>query len=193
MLSSIKWKAIRSDQDEIAEVTGQLAKFYRTTLNSGRQITTVENELSNIKSYLELQKRTHEDSFHVEFYLSEEGRELPMPNFLLQPIVENAICHGIDYREEGTEGKIIIHYSLRDGYIIFEIMNNGPALSSEEAERLLNTPGKGYGLHNIRERVKIYYGSDENCGISGRLTEDGMVCFTVTLKQKMDMEEEKPD
>ena len=192
-LSSIKWKAIRSDQDEIAEVTGQLAKFYRTTLNSGRQITTVENELSNIKSYLELQKRTHEDSFHVEFYLSEEGRELPMPNFLLQPIVENAICHGIDYREEGTEGKIIIHYSLRDGYIIFEIMNNGPALSSEEAERLLNTPGKGYGLHNIRERVKIYYGSDENCGISGRLTEDGMVCFTVTLKQKMDMEEEKPD
>ena len=192
-LSSIKWKAIRSDQDEIAEVTGQLAKFYRTTLNSGRQITTVENELSNIKSYLELQKRTHEDSFHVEFYLSEEGRELPMPNFLLQPIVENAICHGIDYREEGTEGKIIIHYSLRDGYIIFEIMNNGPALSSEEAERLLNTPGKGYGLHNIRERVKIYYGSDENCGISGRLTEDGMVCFTVTLKQKMEMEEEKPD
>lgn len=192
-LSSIKWKAIRSDQDEIAEVTGQLAKFYRTTLNSGRQITTVENELSNIKSYLELQKRTHEDSFHVEFYLSEEGRELPMPNFLLQPIVENAICHGIDYREEGTEGKIIIHYSLRDGYIIFEIMNNGPALSSEEAERLLNTPGKGYGLHNIRERVKIYYGSDENCGISGRLTEDGMVCFTVTLKQKVDMEEEKPD
>jgi len=192
-LSSIKWKAIRADQDEIAEVTGQLAKFYRTTLNSGRQITTVENEIENIKAYLKLQRRMHEDSFCVEFDLSEEGRELSMPNFLLQPIVENAVCHGIDYREEGTEGKIIIRYMLCDGYILFKIMNNGPALNAEEAETLLNTPGKGYGLHNIRERVKMYYGNDKECGIFGGLAENGMVCFTVKLKQKMDMEEEKPD
>lgn len=70
-------------------------------------------------------------------------------------------------------------------------------MSSEEAERLLNTPGKGYGLHNIRERVRMYYGSDENCGIFGGLNENGMVCFTVKLKQKMEntaeTEEEKPD
>lgn len=192
-LSSIKWKAIRAEQEEIAEVTGQLAKFYRTTLNSGRQITTVENELSNIRAYLELQKRTHEEKFQVEFYLSEEGRDLSMPNFLLQPIVENAICHGIDYREEGTQGKIIICYTAEADYLIFEIKNNGPVLNSEEAERLLNTPGKGYGLHNIRERVKMYYGSDENCGIFGGLAEDGMVSFTVKLKKEMDRDEEKPD
>ncbi len=192
-LSSIKWKAIRADQEEIAEVTGQLAKFYRTTLNSGRQITTVENEINNIKAYLELQKRTHEDSFSVAFYLSEEGRDLSMPNFLLQPIVENAICHGIDYREEGTEGRIMIRYALEESHIIFEIMNNGPALNSEEAERLLNTPGKGYGLHNIRERVKMYYGSDKDCGIFGGLAENGMVCFTVKLNREMDSKEEKPD
>lgn len=192
-LSSIKWKAIRADQEEIAEVTGQLAKFYRTTLNSGRQITTVENEINNIKAYLELQKRTHEDNFQVEFYLSEEGRDLSMPNFLLQPIVENAICHGIDYREEETTGHIVIRYVLEDDYIIFEIMNNGPALDSEEAERLLNTPGKGYGLHNIRERVKMYYGSDGSCGIYGGLAENGMVSFTVKLKREMDRKEERPD
>ena len=192
-LSSIKWKAIRADQEEIAEVTGQLAKFYRTTLNSGRQITTVENEINNIKAYLELQKRTHEDNFQVEFYLSEEGRDLSMPNFLLQPIVENAICHGIDYREEGTTGHIVIRYVLEEEYIIFEIMNNGPALDSEEAERLLNTPGKGYGLHNIRERVRMYYGSDGSCGIYGGLAENGMVSFTVKLKKEMDRKEERPD
>ncbi len=192
-LSSIKWKAIRSNQDEIAEVTSLLAKFYRTTLNSGRQITTVENEINNIRAYLELQKRTHDGNLDVEFFLSEEGLQLSMPNFLLQPIVENAICHGIDYRKEGTEGKIIIRYNLEGDYLIFEIMNNGPSLSNEEAERLLNTPGKGYGLHNIRERVKMYYGSDPNCGIFGGLASNGMVCFTVKLKQEMDLEEEKPD
>lgn len=192
-LSSIKWKAIRSDQDEIAEVTGQLARFYRTTLNSGRQITTVENEINNIRAYLELQRRTHEDNFCVEFCLSEEGRDLLMPNFLLQPIVENAICHGIDYREEGTLGKIVIRYGLEGEYIVFEIMNNGPPLSFEEAERLLNTPGKGYGLHNIRERVKMYYGSDKACGIFGGLAENGMVSFVVKLKKEADIKEEGPD
>lgn len=192
-LSSIKWKAIRSDQDEIAEVTGQLARFYRTTLNSGRQITTVENEINNIRAYLELQRRTHEDGFYVEFYLSEEGRDLLMPNFLLQPIVENAIFHGIDCREEGTRGKIVIRYAPEGDYIVFEIMNNGPALSNEEAERLLNTPGKGYGLHNIRERVNMYYGSDKACGIFGGLAENGMVSFTVKLKKEADIKEEGPD
>lgn len=192
-LSSIKWKAIRSDQDEIAEVTGQLARFYRTTLNSGRQITTVENEINNIRAYLELQRRTHEDGLCVEFCLSEEGRDLLMPNFLLQPIVENAICHGIDCREEGTRGKIVIRYALEGDYIVFEIMNNGPALSNEEAERLLNTPGKGYGLHNIRERVKMYYGSDKACGIFGGLAENGMVSFIVKLKKEADIKEEGPD
>lgn len=185
-LSGIKWKAIRAEQDEIAEVTGILAKFYRTTLNSGRQITTVANELDNIRAYLELQKRTHDDGFLVTFHLAQEGLSLSMPNFLLQPIVENAICHGIDYREAGSEGKIVICYRPEGEYIIFEVMNNGPALSSEEAERLLNTPGKGYGLHNIRERVRMYYGYDENCGIFGGVTKEGMVCFTVKLRQEME-------
>lgn len=192
-LSRIKWKAIRSGQDEIAEVTGQLAKFYRTTLNSGRQITNVENEINNVKAYLELQKGTHEDSFRVEYELEEEGMKLPMPNFLLQPIVENAIFHGIDHLEDRTEGKIIIRYTLKGGYIIFEILNNGPALDAQETAHLLNTPGKGYGLHNIRERIKMYYGDNNDCGIFGGIKEGGMVSFTVKLKQEMHIIEEGPD
>lgn len=186
-LSSIKWKAIRAEQDEIADVTGLLAKFYRTALNGGRQITTVENELENIKAYLELQKKTHDDRFQVEMDLSEEGRDLPMPNFLLQPIVENAICHGIDYCEDKTEAKIVINYSLQEDFIVFEIMNNGPVLSDEEVKSILTTPRKGYGLFNIRERISMYY--DGACGVSGRRADNGMIAFTVRLRQNI--EEEK--
>ena len=98
-LSSIKWKAIRSDQDDIAEITGLLATFYRTALNGGRQITIVQNELENIKAYLQIQLKSHENNFDVEYQLDEAGGECQMPNFLLQPIVENAICHGADLCE----------------------------------------------------------------------------------------------
>lgn len=106
-LSSIKWKAIRSEQDDIAEITGLLAKFYRTALNGGRQITIVQNELENIKAYLQIQLKSHEDNFDVEYQLDEAGMECQMPNFLLQPIVENAICHGVDLCEY-ERGKIKI-------------------------------------------------------------------------------------
>lgn len=180
-LSSIKWKAIRAEQDEIADVTGLLAKFYRTTLNGGRQITTVKNEIENINAYLELQKKTHDNSFRVEMNIAEEGRDLQMPNFLLQPIVENAICHGIDYCEDKSTAKIIINYYGEQDFIIFEIMNNGPVLTDEEVKSVLNTPGKGYGLFNIRERINMYY--DEECGVFGRLADNGMIVFTVKLRR----------
>ncbi|MGN0364115.1 MAG: sensor histidine kinase [Bilifractor sp.] len=180
-LSSIKWKAIMAEEDEIAEITGQVARFYRTTLNGGRQITTVENELENIKAYLKIQSRTHEGRFDIVYHLDQNGRECEMPNFLLQPIVENAICHGIDQCPEGIRGLIEISYRKEGKYLLFQISNNGPKLDVETVERILSTPGKGYGIYNIRERIRMYY-ADPSCGLSSGLTDNGMLCFTVRLE-----------
>lgn len=179
-LSSIKWKAIRSEQDEIADITGLLAKFYRTALNNGKQITIVQNELENIKAYLQIQLKSHENNFEVIYNLSEEGRECRMPNFLLQPIVENAICHGVDFCE-GEKGKIRIEYLCEEDFLVFHVYNNGGKLSEEEVEKILSTPGKGYGIYNIRERIRMYY--DEECGLFSHVTEEGLVCFTIKIRK----------
>lgn len=187
-LSSIKWKAILSEQDEIADVTGLVARFYRTTLNKGKQITTVADELENVKSYLEIQSRMHEEEFDIDYVLDENGLDFEMPNFLLQPIVENAICHGIDYCEEGERGYIRIEYSYKGGYLIFSIYNNGSEMDKEKIEKVLTAPGKGYGLYNIRERIRMYY-SDEACGLFSSVTSDGLVCFTVRLGRSPEKQE----
>lgn len=179
-LSSIKWKAIRSEQDEIADITGLLTKFYRTALNNGKQITIVQNELENVKAYLQIQLKSHENSFEVIYNLSEEGRECRMPNFLLQPIVENAICHGVDFCE-GEKGKIRIEYLCEEDFLVFHVYNNGGKLSEEEVEKILSTPGKGYGIYNIRERIRMYY--DEECGLFSHVTEEGLVCFTIKIRK----------
>ncbi len=181
-LSTIKWKAIRSEQDEIADITGLLAKFYRTALNGGKQITTVQNELENVKAYLEIQLKSHENSFSVEYMLAEEGRECRVPNFLLQPIVENAICHGVDFCED-EPGKIKIEYLCEEKFLVFNVYNNGARLGKEEIEQILSTPGKGYGLYNIRERIRMYY--DEECGIFNRITKDGMVYFSIKIRKQI--------
>lgn len=179
-LSSIKWKAIRTGNDEISDLTGHLAKFYRTSLNGGKQITTVGSELENVKSYVELQRMTHENSFDVEYELDETLFETSMPNFLLQPIVENAIEHGMNYQEEiEGRGRLIVRLEEEDGHLIFSILNNGPRVELDRLEEILNTPGRGYGIYNIEERIRIYYGA--GCGVYASVTADGYTCFTVRI------------
>lgn len=179
-LSSIKWKAMMGGNDEISEITGVLAKFYRTSLNGGRQITTVGSELENIRAYVELQQMTHGGRFRAEYELDETGFDYPMPNFLLQPLVENAIEHGLNYQEgQDGEGILIVRFEADSRYLVFQILNNGPAIDRERLEEVLHKPGKGYGIFNIKERIRIYYG--DGCGLAGEVTEDGYTCFTVRL------------
>lgn len=189
-LSSIKWKAIRSGNDEISDIAGLIAKFYRTSLNSGDQFTTVENELSNIKAYIEIQRHMHEFPFEVEYNIDPSVLQYRMLNFILQPIVENAFAHGIDYTDELRNGKLIIDCSVDGKYLLFVIKNNGPVLQKDRVEESLKHPGKSYGMFNIQERISLYYGED--CGLSGDVDEDGFTCFTVKIL-KISTNDEGPD
>ena len=183
-LSSIKWKAIRKGDEEIAELTGLLAKFYRSTLNGGKAITTVGNELDTITSYLEIQKGTHDGGFQVELDFSEEGKELLMPNFLLQPLVENAIIHGVDKMEEGKTGKIVVSYYLEKDYIVFCIKNTADQIEEKELLSKVRRPAGGYGLYSIKERIRLYY-DDPHCTILPKVEDNGMVSFTVRICKKL--------
>lgn len=182
-LSSIKWKALKKGEEEISDITGLLAKFYRTTLNNGQPVTTVERELENVRAYVEILQMTKEQGFAVEYRIDESGLGCEMLNFLLQPIVENAIEHGIDYigEEEGT-GLVLVEFRKEGEYLVFSISNNGPVMDVGMLEDILEKPGKGYGIFNIQQRIAIYYG--EGCGLSVKITEEGYTCFTVRIREK---------
>lgn len=182
-LSSIKWKAIFQGNDDISEITGLLAAYYRTSLNNGENITTVENELTNIRSYIELQRHMHEFPFEVEYDIERDALDQKILNFLLQPIVENAFKHGIDYTDQRLDGKIIIHCRTEGNYLLFTIKNNGPELQEQQARELLLQPGKGYGIFNIQERIDLYYGKD--CGLRAYVDDHGYTCFTVKILKQI--------
>ncbi|NBH26663.1 HAMP domain-containing protein [Lachnospiraceae bacterium] len=182
-LSSIKWKALKKGDDDIADIAGLVAKFYRTSLNNGRQITTVESELENVRAYVEIQKKMHEEGFEVEYRLDSHGLDYSMPNFLLQPVVENAVKHGIDYIEEGVKGKIIIEFLHEGDYLVFHIYNNGPLIPFGEISQLMERQGRGYGIHNIVERIRLYY--DGSCGMSVHVTENLYTCFTIRIYDQL--------
>ncbi len=178
-LSSIKWKAIRQKNNDISELTGLLAKFYRTSLNNGENFTTVEHEIENIRAYIELQRHMHDIPFETEYRIQPETLHLQMLNFLLQPIVENAFKHGIDYTDETGNGRIIIEACTEGDYLYFHIRNNGPRIDPKKLKEILENPGKRYGIFNIQERVELYYG--KNCGLQAGVDENGYTTFSLKL------------
>jgi len=157
-LSIINWKAINIDSLEISEITTLLSKFYRTTLNKGRSITTVRDEIENIKAYVTLQLIMHNNSFDVVYDFSDEIFKYKIINFVLQPIVENAIMHGIDKKENGRGVLTIAGYAY-DGNIEFVIKDNGPGIKQEIIDDLFQLKTSGYGLRNVNERIKLFYGA----------------------------------
>lgn len=159
-LSLINSKAIISGQNDISQMARLLSTFYRTMLNKGQQITTIASELENTKSYIAIQQMMHSQSFDVVYDIDESILEYPIPNLLIQPLVENAIIHGMDYRE--LPGKAILSVSSyqENEDIVFKIMDNGCGMSHEECKQILTKDSKGYGVKNVHQRIQLYYGTE---------------------------------
>ncbi|MCA0755794.1 histidine kinase [Paenibacillus sp. N4] len=163
MLSTMNWIAIEHNQMKISQMTNDLATFYRTALNQGKNISTLKTELDNIRAYIALQQIARDDSFEVEFDVPHEWMQLTVPNFILQPLVENAIEHGIDTLREGR-GIITIRGMKREAVCEIVIEDNGMELFRRFGEAKIDESLYGYGLSNVNERIRLQ--SNRQFGIS---------------------------
>ena len=156
-LSIINWKALEAGEDEISQVTLALSTYYRTSLNRGETMTTVENEISNIRAYLKIQLVMHDDSFAVKEEVDPEISGYEIPKLILQPLVENAIDHGLDMSE--NEEKSLYVGAAQDGdLLIFTVRDNGVGMEQEKADEILTYQSSGYGIRNVCERIQVLYG-----------------------------------
>lgn len=177
-LSLINWKAITIDAMEISHITTNMSQFYRTILNNGKNVISVRDEIANIKSYIEIQLAFHKNSFDVEYHIEDDIYEYFMLNMTLQPVVENAIDHGIDHKRNG-KGRIEIYGYTEEEWVYIRIQDNGPGLTPDEMDRILVEGSKGYGLKNIQERIRIFFG--EAYGLSIKSQKDEGTSVTVKL------------
>lgn len=161
-LSMMNWMAIRSNQMEISKVTLALSTFYRTALSKDEDVVTVENCIQNMQAYLEIQLTMHDNNFSVDWDIDPTIKNEKMPKLLLQPVVENAIEHGIDEKEHGDK-KIFLSFRGNGDDVVITVRDNGMGMPQEKAETLVTYQAKGYGLKNVNDRIRILYG--ENYGI----------------------------
>ena len=158
-LSMMNWMAIRSNQMDISKVTLALSTFYRTALSKGEDMVTVENCIRNMEAYLEIQLTMHDNNFTVEWETDPEIKNEKMPKLLLQPVVENAIEHGIDEKEEGDK-KISLSFKGVGDDVVITVRDNGMGMEQEKAETLVTYQAKGYGLKNVNDRIRLLYGEE---------------------------------
>ena len=162
-LSIINWKALEAGEEEISRVTLALSTYYRTSLNRGETMTTVENELNNIRAYLKIQLIMHDNSFLVKenITLDTEAMNLQTPKLILQPFVENAIDHGLDLSEK-EEKCLTVSAREDEDSILFEIEDNGAGMEKERAREITSYQSKGYGVRNVCERIRGLYGAEDS-------------------------------
>ena len=156
-LSLINWKALAAGEEDISRMTLAMSTFYRTALNRGRNVLQVEAELSNARAYLEIQSMLHDGDFDYEIEVQPEILQCESLNLILQPLVENAIHHGIEEKTDGR-GKISVRGWKEDNCVWFMVEDNGVGMEQKVADKILTMESKGYGVRNVDERIRLCYG-----------------------------------
>lgn len=167
----VNWMALSKDTESICKVTGLISQYYRTLLNHGKFYTTFAEELSNIQSYISIQLIMHADSFDVQYDCDENLLQNKVPNFILQPAVENAIRHGIDSLSD-KRGLLRIVLKETDTCILVDVCDNGVGLTAKQQQSinemlLSDTRHGGYGLYNVNERIQLALGKEYGLTVFG--------------------------
>jgi len=144
---------------EAAHVVKKLAAYYRNSLSSSEDIISIETEIQIIEDYLELQSIRYGEKFTYEIYVDKEVKEVWIPKLTLQPLIENAIYHGLKYKENW--GKILVEVRTLDQKIVIKVIDDGIGMKKEKLEEIIRGAEKAkkhFGLYSVNHRLKLYYG-----------------------------------
>lgn len=162
-LDSIIWMAESKKHDEVILMTSALARLFRASLSKGREMIPIATEVEHITNYLKIQQMRYQDKIRFTLDMDRELYPYLTLKVLLQPLVENAIYHGIKNKE--GPGTITITGSLQDDRIRFQVMDDGIGMDRSKVETLLISTGSQHsrnsvGIANVHQRIQLYFGAE---------------------------------
>ncbi|WP_372633087.1 sensor histidine kinase, partial [Cohnella sp.] len=182
-LDAIAWIARLKKQPDIEKMIASLATFFRISLHKGDKFIPVEEEIRLVQSFVTVELMRFPDKFEIRYDIPDEVRQLRILKLILQPLVENAIKHGIS--EKRGKGLITVTAETSGEMIVFEVTDDGVGFRED---RPLETAGdqalfrSGYGLRNVQERIKLEYGGD--CGLEVRSERGQGTTVTVRIRKE---------
>ena len=157
-LDTIHWTAVRNGDKAVCEQIEALSDLFRHVLNKGEEITTLGEELLHLQNYLLLQKTRYGEKITIRMDVDEELLSARMPKLLIQPLVENAIYHGLEHKVGG--GSVALTVRREEGAMLITVEDDGVGARGEEISQQIHTRGRmnAFALQNIHERVEMRYG-----------------------------------
>ncbi len=155
-LDTIVWMAEFNDSKRVVEVTKSLAKYFRLALNQGHEQISLKDEIDHVRQYLFIQKQRYGEKLQYEIKELKQYDDYKIPKLILQPLVENAIYHGI--KEMNRQGRIRVSVSENDTQLIVSIYDNGRGFVASETTNATLVRLGGVGLKNVDQRLQLQFG-----------------------------------
>ena len=196
-LDTVVWMAEAGDSKKVVDMITALSGFLRIGLNNGKRFIQIREEIRHIENYLKIQKFRYEDILEYSIDIEDNLFDIRILKLLLQPIVENALYHGIKYKRSG--GKISVKGYRKDEHIILQVTDNGIGMETKKLESLKNiiknesvdeidivkSSKESFGLYNVAERIRLYYGNEYGLNIDS--TENIGTTVSIILPVESDL------
>lgn len=167
-LDAIVWLIETQKNDQAVEMVTSLSSFFRSSLSKGRNIITVKEEIQQVRSYLEIQQVRYKDILDYEITVSESLYGYELPKLTLQPLVENALYHGIKLKR--GIGRILVEGYDKDDEIILCVSDDGAGMTKERLLEMRSVIRQekqiGFGLSTVHERIRLHFGPEYGLEIS---------------------------
>lgn len=192
-LDSIIWLIETEDLSQAIKMTSVLARFFRQAIGNSKIYVSVWQELEYTRNYLLIQQMRYKDKVAFRILVDEDVMECAIVKLVLQPLVENALYHGLKYKT--TQGNIIITGGREGDFVILKIQDDGigmskEALSSVFKEKVSDKRHNGVGMKNIEDRLKMHYGPDYGLFVESEEGRGTTVTVTIPFKRMEETDEE---
>ncbi|MCD7708453.1 MAG: histidine kinase [Clostridiales bacterium] len=177
-LDTIEWMCENGNTEDAAEMVNALAQLFRIGVSQGHELIPIRKEIEHAKSYLKIQSYRYKNRFTYRFDVENDCLDCLCTKITLQPIIENAIKHGIAPMVD--DGELLIRIRSDGDDIIFEVADNGIGMSEEQSRSLLeedNDGHSGIGIYNVNERIRIYFGDAYGLSIRSELDEGTLIAI----------------
>lgn len=187
-LNTILFAAKMQRNQVLADQLSAFIALLEASIQRHGAFIPLREELDLVKDYISLQKFRYFDCFAVEYDVAEETQDCYVPCLLLQPVIENAVFHGIDTRGTDTDNRIVLSAHLDGGTLCLSLRDNGKGMTEEQVARLLSEDTSedkrrltGIGLRNIRDRLQLYYGEDASFALTSAPGEGTTASFRLPV------------
>ena len=186
-LDSIIWMAEGKKYEEVVLMTASLARLLRQSISNEDEVVPIANEVEYARGYLTIQKMRYKDKLEFQIEVDSSILYIPLIKLVLQPIIENAIYHGLKYKE--SKGLLIVKGFMKDGNAVLQVIDDGVGMDEETLAHIydkhkVNYHSNGVGVYNVQKRLKLYYGEDYGITYTSELGKGTTATITIPGRQE---------